>query len=116
MPIVLFVLPQWHRKSHRTWVKTKSLIVSHSPNGWAPGDAGTFRCVVSNSCGSVTSAAATLTVCPADFDCDGFVTGDDYDAYRVVFIAGDSAADFDGDGFVTGDDFDGYVTAFVAGC
>lgn len=54
--------------------------------------------------------------CRADFNHDGFLTGDDYDAYVDSFVAGDSPADFNGDGFVTGDDFDAYSAAFVAGC
>lgn len=54
--------------------------------------------------------------CPTDFDGDGFVTGDDFDAYVVAFTAGDMAADFDSDGFVTGDDFDAFVQAFERGC
>ncbi len=54
--------------------------------------------------------------CPPDFDGDGFLTGDDFDAYVTAFVAGSRAADFDGDGFVTGDDFDAYVVAFSAGC
>lgn len=54
--------------------------------------------------------------CPADFDGDGFVTGDDFDQYVATFEAGDIASDFDHDGFVTGDDFDAYVAVFEAGC
>ena len=54
--------------------------------------------------------------CPADFNGDGFVTGDDFDQYVVQFVAGNPAADFNSDGFVTGDDFDAYVIAFIAGC
>ena len=54
--------------------------------------------------------------CPADFDGDGFVTGDDFDAYVLAFEAGSIAADFDGDTFVTGDDFDAFVAAFEVGC
>ncbi len=54
--------------------------------------------------------------CPSDFDHDGFVTGEDFDAYVAAFEAGTLNADFDGDGFVTGEDFDAYVAAFEAGC
>ena len=54
--------------------------------------------------------------CAADFNGDGFVTGDDFDAYVIEFIAGNLAADFNHDGFVTGDDFDAFVLAFEAGC
>ncbi len=54
--------------------------------------------------------------CPADFDGDAFVTGDDFDGYVSAFEAGDGSADFDRDGFVTGDDFDQYVLSFERGC
>lgn len=54
--------------------------------------------------------------CAADFNGDGFLTGDDFDAYVSAFEAGNVSADFDHDGFVTGDDFDAYVSAFQAGC
>ncbi len=59
---------------------------------------------------------APTAACPADFNGDGFVTGEDYDAFVAGFEAGDSAADFDANGFVNGDDFDGFIAAFVAGC
>lgn len=64
------------------------------------------------------SNSLTLIVnyCDADFDGDGFVTGDDFDAYTAAFELGATAADFDGDGFVTGDDFDLFVLAFERGC
>lgn len=55
-------------------------------------------------------------LCPSDFDGDGFVAGDDFDAYVVEFQFGNTSADFDGDGFVTGDDFDAFVAAFELGC
>ncbi len=58
----------------------------------------------------------TVKACPPDFDGDGFLTGDDFDAYVAAFEAGLLSSDYDGDGFVTGDDFDLYVAAFEAGC
>ncbi len=54
--------------------------------------------------------------CPSDFNQDGFVSGDDFDAFVDAFVAGDIAADFDDDGFVTADDYDAFVGAFFAGC
>ncbi len=56
------------------------------------------------------------SLCPADFNHDGFVTGDDFDSFSLAFIAGDLSADFDHNGFVTGDDFDAYAAAFENGC
>ena len=54
--------------------------------------------------------------CFADFNSDGFVSGDDFDAFVERFEAGDSSADINGDTFVSGDDFDAFVAAFEAGC
>ncbi len=54
--------------------------------------------------------------CAADFDGNGFLTGEDFDLYLSAFESGLPTSDFNGDGFVTGEDFDEYVTAFEAGC
>lgn len=97
-----------------TGVLTPSLSVNRSPSAWA--GSGEVRCVVSGVCSSVTSNVAALTVCAADFDCNGFVTGDDFDQYVAAFELGAASADFDGNGFVTGDDFDAFVVAFGEGC
>ncbi len=73
----------------------------------------------SNTGGSTASTPTSFgfdTLRPADFNGDGFVTGEDFDAYVAAFEAGDIASDFDGDGFVTGEDFDAYVAAFESGC
>ncbi len=56
------------------------------------------------------------TPCGADYNADGFVTGDDFDAFVDAFTLGTIEADFNRDGFVTGDDFDLFSEAFVAGC
>ncbi|GMV27160.1 MAG: hypothetical protein AMXMBFR58_31910 [Phycisphaerae bacterium] len=74
------------------------------------------RCVVTGSCGNVVSNSAVLLVCPADFDCTGFVDTEDFDAFVRAFEAGTDNADFDGSGFVDTDDFDAFVRAFEAGC
>ncbi|MCC6969697.1 MAG: matrixin family metalloprotease [Phycisphaerales bacterium] len=79
-------------------------------------DAGSYDCVVTNGCGSDTSATANVVVCAADFNCDGFVNGDDYDAFAELFESGDLGADINGDGFVNGDDYDAFAEAFDAGC
>lgn len=66
----------------------------------------------------VDDVLATVVTCPckpADFNCDGFITGEDFDAYVDAFTAGSLAADFDGDGFLTGEDFDAFVLAFEIG-
>ncbi len=61
-------------------------------------------------------SGASYTRCAPDFDHDGFLTGEDFDAYSDAFVSGNVSADFDADGFVTGDDFDAFVAAFEVGC
>jgi len=54
--------------------------------------------------------------CPADFNGDGFLTFEDFDAFVGAFEAGAPNADFNLDGFLTFEDFDAFVAAFEAGC
>lgn len=54
--------------------------------------------------------------CAADVNADGFVNGDDYDAFAEAFDSGGLGADFNGDGFVNGDDYDAFAEHFEAGC
>ncbi|MBL8762307.1 MAG: right-handed parallel beta-helix repeat-containing protein [Phycisphaerae bacterium] len=54
--------------------------------------------------------------CLADFNQDGFVNGDDYDAFAELFESGDLGSDINHDGFVNGDDYDLFAEAFEAGC
>ncbi len=99
----------------------------------AAADAGSYDCVVTNACGTATSAAASLTVqtcCVADVDDgsgtgtpDGGVTIDDLLYYLSQFDAGNPSADVDDgtgtgtpDGGVTIDDLLYYLIRFNAGC
>ncbi|MFO0835151.1 MAG: PQQ-dependent sugar dehydrogenase [Phycisphaerales bacterium] len=54
--------------------------------------------------------------CPADFNHDGFVNGDDYDAFASLFDIADPGADLNNDGFVNGDDYDFFASHFDVGC
>src|SRR5262249_20443801 len=54
--------------------------------------------------------------CPADYDSNAFVNGDDFDAFSYDFFFGLPSADWNADGFVNGDDFDGFALAFFYGC
>jgi len=55
-------------------------------------------------------------VCAADANHDGFVNGDDYDAFAEGFESADPSADFNHDGFVNGDDYDAFAERFEMGC
>lgn len=77
---------------------------------------GVYDCVVTDRCGSVTSAPAQLLVCPADFDCSGGVDGDDVIGFFAAWDLGEIAADFTGDGGVDGDDVIGFFARWDTGC
>ncbi len=78
---------------------------------------GTFDPQYVRGYGMANALGAYNAACPADYDGDGFLTGDDFDAFVAAFEAGESVcADQDGNGFITGEDFDLYVEQFVGGC
>jgi cytochrome c peroxidase len=81
-----------------------------------PGNAGVYDCVITADCGTVTSRAATLSVCLADFTCDGQVNRDDVNAYLEAFMARDPIADLNGDGIVNIHDLLLFWAAFRHGC
>ncbi|MFZ4575407.1 MAG: GC-type dockerin domain-anchored protein, partial [Phycisphaerales bacterium] len=73
------------------------------------------RCVVTDGCSTRTQPAA-LTVCPADFNCENGVDGDDVIAFFGLWDAGDPAADFDGQNGVDGDDVIAFFGRWDSGC
>jgi len=89
----------------------------------SPSDAGVYRCVVSSVCEgpvSVTSDPANLTVCAADFNCDGSNDFFDYDDFAACFegvlCPGGATPDFNRDGSVDFFDYNDFVIAFEEGC
>ena len=74
------------------------------------------RVVVANPCGSITSSAATWTICPADFDCSGAIGIPDIFDFLAAWFAADPRADFNGvNGIGIQDIFD-FLSAWFAGC
>lgn len=65
---------------------------------------------------SVNFARYGCPSCPADFNHDGFVNGNDYDDFAVLFDEADPMADFNHDGFVNGNDYDEFADHFDLGC
>lgn len=85
-------------------------------------DAGMYGVAVSDQCDSLLSNEVRVSICPADYTCDGFLDIFDYEAFVSCFEA-DSAGcppgksgDFNGDGFPDIFDYDEFVAAFEAGC
>ena len=64
----------------------------------------------------IRAVITSLAACPGDFNKDGFLTFEDFDAFVSAFEAGDVTGDFNKDGFLTFEDFDVFVTEFEAGC
>jgi len=107
---------QWRKNSTNISGATGS---SYSITSVTTADAGSYSCLVSNTCGSVESQAATLTVTQhGDMNCDGEVTFADIDLF-VEALQGQSTwnhpecpwlnADLNGDGEVTYADIDPFV-------
>jgi hypothetical protein len=103
------------------WRKNLGLIsggtspsLSISPVG--TGDAGSYDCVVTGTCGQAVSDAATLVVCAADYNCSGAVTVQDIFDFLAGWFANSPSADFNGSGSVTVQDIFDFLAAWFAGC
>ena len=84
-------------------------------------DAGTYRCVVTDTCGDQASQDVSLNVlCSTDTDGDGFVDWFDFFAFVECFTGGvcenPDLADIDGDGTLDMLDFSAFVDQFENGC
>lgn len=81
------------------------------------GDAGTYRCDVTNTCGTVTSSDAVVTVesaCACDWNSDGSLSSQDFFDFIGGFFAGNG--DFNEDGTTTSQDFFDFIACFFGGC
>jgi hypothetical protein len=80
-------------------------------------DEGEYTCrAVNGTCGEVASAPARLTVCVAEFDCNGSLDFFDYLDFISAWSAMDPRADITGDGQVDFFDYLAFVEAFGGGC
>jgi len=111
---------------------TKLYPISGSAQDWFYGELGVPSWIIELTSGPfviaptaiVPTGTATLQamlalaerLCPADFDRNRFVNGDDFDVFVGWFIAADHKSDYDRNGFVNADDFDAFTEAFVRGC
>jgi hypothetical protein len=81
-----------------------------------------IRAVVTNACHTATSDPAVLTICPADFNCDGARNVTDIFAFIGAWFVQSgmtgpgNTADFNGDNTVDVTDIFAYLAAWFAGC
>jgi len=66
--------------------------------------------------GLVRADLAVARACLSDFNGDGFLTFEDFDAFIDAFNRGVIGADFNADNQINFSDFDAFVTAFERGC
>ena len=78
--------------------------------------AGSYDCLITNACGSVGSASATLSVCAADFNCSGVTNTQDIFDYLAAWFAGSSTADINLTGGVNVQDIFDFLSTWFAGC
>jgi hypothetical protein len=91
-----------------------------------PDDAGEYAVEATNTCGSVLSDPATLTItagdCPGDVNGDSFRNVTDFSLFALAFGSriGDPnynpAADMNGDGFVNSTDFTQFAAVYGVPC
>ncbi len=79
-------------------------------------DVGAYDCIVTGACGSITSNAATLTVCAGDINCDQGVDFGDFLAFFNCYDAETPCADIDGNPGVDFGDFLAFFNAYDVGC
>lgn len=104
---------QWRHNGVPIEGEQASTMTIDSPAG---GDAGSYDCVISDSCGNVTTAAAMLSVCAIDLNCDTFVDFLDYLEYLNRYDTQDPRADLNQDGFIDFVDYLDFMNLYEAGC
>lgn len=77
---------------------------------------GSYDCVITNPAGSVITSAASLAICPPDFNCDASVDFFDYLDFVAAFSANDPGADFNADTSIDFFDYLDFVASFSTGC
>jgi len=77
---------------------------------------GAYDCVITTECGSMISNSAMLTICDADFDCDGVLDSEDFFQYLTAFFNNVPRADLNLDGYINSQDYFDFLSMFFAGC
>lgn len=109
-------VPQFEATGTNTFRVSIRPVLSPSGTRVWPNPGYRFRAVVSDTCKSVMSIVASLSVCPADLNCDGGIDFFDYLDFVDVFSSNLQVADFNDDGGIDFFDYLDFVDAFSIGC
>ena len=97
---------------------TTALALTNTHNS----DSGSYDCIVTNGCGSLTSTTTTLSVCYANCDCSTappILNANDFQCFLNKYAAGDPGANCDGSTaapILNANDFQCFLNAFAVGC
>jgi len=98
---------------HYSGVNTPTLSVLNA----RVADQGMYDCVASVCGGAFASAQAELSICYADYNCDGSVNSQDFFDFISGFMSEDPRVDsINLDGYVNSQDLMDFIAAFFAGC
>lgn len=107
---------QWrHNEVEIPGENSRSILVTEIN----PDDAGSYDCIVTNTCGDVITRSRTLTVCAGDVTCDGAINLSDLAVLLSYFGSGATGynqGDLDGDGHVGLADLAVLLAAFGDNC
>jgi hypothetical protein len=119
---------QWRKRTDTGWI---DVVDGPKPSGAmifgattsvirvyrvSPAEAGEYVCVITGTCGSRTTRLATISVCTADFTCDGTVDFFDYLTFVDLFSAEHAEADINRNGTVDFFDYLDFIAAYEQGC
>ncbi len=77
---------------------------------------GFYDCVVTADCGSSTTNAVLLDICPPDYDCSGSIDDLDIIQFFTLFEEGNPLADANGDDGIDDLDIAFFFASFESGC
>jgi uncharacterized membrane protein len=82
-----------------------------------PSQSGRYTLAITNPCGTTTSTDVEITVeCPADFNHDGGIDGDDVNAFFADWEAGSGQSDLNDDGGIDFGDVERFFARWEGGC
>jgi len=93
-------------------INSSTLVLSNVTSAMV----GEYSCRIDSPCGVAFSIDASLTLCAADFNCQGGVSVPDIFAFLSAWFAQGPGADFDNNGTIAVPDIFAFLSSWFAGC